>query len=95
MEREEFDEFYDELPYLGNPIKIRDKKNTTYSDAEQYPVNKLVKWGSHVNLEEPSQSRNDEGWTIMQLAVRKNLDEYVESLIEGILLTFSTFYPGC
>ena len=92
MEREEFDEFYDELPYLANPIKIWDTKN---SDAVQYPVNKLVKWGSHVNLEDPSQSQNDEGWTIMQLAVRKNLDEYVEALIEGILFTFSTFYPGC
>ena len=85
MEEDKIKEFYDELPYLGNPIKTRKKDNTTDSDVEKYPIINLVKRGSNVKLEDPSQSKNDDGWTIMQLAVRKNLEAHVEILLRGDL----------
>ena len=83
MEQDKYGEFYDALPYLGNPIKTKEKNNKRNSDVEKYPIVKLVKRGPNVNLEDPSQSRNDDGWTVMQLAVRSNLDGHVAALLEG------------
>ena len=78
VEKDKLEEFSNALPYLGNPIKIRDKDNTTENDEDQATVNK-----PNVNIED--QIRNGDGWTLMQLAVIKNLKWHVEELLEGEL----------